>query len=317
LADSIPNMEIPEIENLLKMAMSGDIRALARCISIVENNTTGSDRLLELLPARKASAFVIGITGPPGAGKSSLVNALTNELLKNNPDNRIGILAVDPTSPFTHGSILGDRLRMAEHFNDSRVYIRSVATRGNLGGLSLRTPEITDLLLSCNFTHILIETVGVGQSELEIAALADSTLVVFVPESGDEVQTIKSGIMEIGDVFVVNKSDRPGAEKLAKSITTTLHERPLSVWQPPVILTSATNNSGIDKLFQAIIAHHTSGNSHPHKTELLTEKGMRLLQHRLMKKVDTVAFRTALKNAASKSDFNIYRFVKLYAEQLL
>ncbi|HEX5003607.1 MAG TPA: methylmalonyl Co-A mutase-associated GTPase MeaB [Bacteroidia bacterium] len=308
-------MNNPETEILLKAALSGDTRALARCISIVENDSPGSDQILELLPPRKASSFVIGVTGPPGAGKSSLVNALTNELLRSNPDNRIAILAVDPTSPFTHGSILGDRLRMADHFNNPNVYIRSIATRGNLGGLSLRTPEITDLLLAGNFTHILIETVGVGQSELEIAALADTTLVVFVPESGDEVQTIKSGIMEIGDLFVVNKSDRPGAEKLAKSITTTLHERPHTSWQPPVLLTSAINHSGIDKLVQAIIAHHAAGNSHLHNADLLIEKGMRLLQHRLMKKADTSTFRSALKNAADKPDFNIYRFVKSYSEK--
>jgi LAO/AO transport system kinase len=304
-----------DINSLLQAAKGGDIRALARCISVVENELPGHTQLLESLPARNKSTFVTGITGPPGAGKSTLVNSISKAILEKNPVSRVAVLAVDPTSPFTHGSILGDRLRMTDHFNDPRVYIRSVATRGALGGLSVKTPQITDILLATGFDHILIETVGVGQSELEIAALADTTIVVFVPESGDDIQTIKSGIMEIADIFVVNKSDREGADRLARSITATLHERPQSSWQPPVVMTAASIGKGITELLDKVTEHHSGGQLHPHKQDLLLHKASLLLEQQLLRKVNVADFEKQLKNASTSEGFNIYQFVRLYIDK--
>ncbi|MFN9596957.1 MAG: ArgK/MeaB family GTPase, partial [Bacteroidota bacterium] len=184
-----------DINALVSNLSQGDQRALARSISIVENDASEAFDLLSSL-SPNPSVPVIGITGPPGAGKSTLVNAIIHHLSRVKPGIRIAILAVDPTSPFTSGSLLGDRLRMTGHFNNPNIYIRSLATRGHLGGLSARTIEVVDILRSAPFDLILVETVGVGQSEVEIAALADHTVVVLVPEAGDEIQTIKSGIME-------------------------------------------------------------------------------------------------------------------------
>lgn len=305
-------MHQQDITALLTAALKGDVRALARCISIAENELPGHKDLLESLPARSPSSFVTGITGPPGAGKSTLVSSLTRAILEEYPEERVAVLAVDPTSPFTHGSILGDRLRMTDHFNDPRVYIRSVATRGALGGLSNKTPQIADILLACGFRHILIETVGVGQSELEIAGLADTTVVVFVPESGDEVQTIKSGIMEIADIFVVNKCDREGAERLAKSLSVTLHERPASEWEPPVVLTSATKGEGIEGLLQKISEHQTSGIAHSHRQGLVLDKALRVLQQQLLSTINLNNFESEISKKSHEEHFNVYRFVREY-----
>jgi LAO/AO transport system kinase len=308
-------MKDPEVHQLIEKTRKGDFRTLARAISLVENNSPGAEDLLEHLPARDPGTYVIGITGPPGAGKSTLVSALVNTILEGDAEARIGILAVDPTSPFTHGSILGDRLRMTDHFNDPRVFIRSIATRGALGGLSAKTPQITDVMLASGFSHIIIETVGVGQSELEIAALADTTVVVFVPESGDEIQTIKSGIMEIADIFVVNKCDREGADRLARSLTATLHERPSGNWQPPVLLTTATQNEGTHLLLDAIKKHHGSGMFHGRQSELLQEKALRILQQQILHSINTTEFITKLKAASETAGFNIYKFVRNFVSK--
>jgi len=296
------------IADLIEKMNTGDRLALARCISIVENDSNGAHTILEKIKINE-DVPVIGITGPPGAGKSTLVNSIAAHICTVQPDSRIAILAVDPTSPFTHGSLLGDRLRMTEHFGNANIFIRSIATRGALGGLSAKTIEIIDVIRAANFDYIFVETVGVGQSEVEIASLADTTVVVFVPESGDEIQTIKSGIMEIADLFVVNKADRGGADKLVKSLQTTLHERKFSGWEIPVLKTTASSKEGIKELFDALNAHRLSGKSSERKKNLLISKAFRLAEKYLIRKVDLDSFKKELTVESSKPGFNIYSFI--------
>lgn len=289
-----------------------DNKTLARIISLVENETAGyEDILLGLKPDVKVP--VVGITGPPGAGKSSLINAMLKEFtsVKNNyiKGRGIAVLAVDPTSPFSHGALLGDRLRMSEHFNHPKVFIRSLATRGSLGGLSSKTIEITDILRSAGFDYIYIETVGVGQSEIEIASLAETTIVVMVPESGDEVQTIKSGIMEIADIFVVNKADREGADKMIKFIKSALHMHAGGSWLVPVLKTVATKAEGIEDLINKLNEHHLQGDKQKNNT-IDFEKALRLIRDYKMKEIDTTALKIKLAEAQKNGDFNLYRFVK-------
>jgi LAO/AO transport system kinase len=294
---------------LLRQIHRGDRRALARAISLVENDSVDAGHILEHLKI-DAGIPVTGITGPPGAGKSTLVNALITHLSENNPDIKIAVLAVDPTSPFTKGSLLGDRLRMTGHFNNSNIYIRSLATRGALGGLSAKTIQITDVLRASDFDHIFIETVGVGQSEVEIAALADTTVVVLVPESGDEVQTIKSGIMEIADIFVVNKSDRDGADTLVKNLSATLRENKHSGPEIPIIKTVASSTTGIPHLADAIEHHRNSRFPHTHHPiDLLFQRALRVAEGYLLRKYDLDSFKRELLNESIKEDFNLYRFV--------
>ncbi|MBL0341413.1 MAG: methylmalonyl Co-A mutase-associated GTPase MeaB [Bacteroidetes bacterium] len=293
---------------LLKNLHDGDRRALARCISIVENDSNGALEILQELQTNK-NIPIIGITGPPGAGKSTLVSALISYFMKTKTNCKVAVLAVDPTSPFTNGSLLGDRLRMTEHFNNPDVFIRSLATRGALGGLSAKTLEITDLLLAAGFDFIFIETVGVGQSEIEIVSLAETTVVVFVPESGDEIQTIKSGIMEVGDIFVVNKSDREGADRMVKNLKTTLHERAATGWEVPVVKTIASTQSGIPELAQFIQNHHAQSHFTRSSQELLLNKALRLAQNYALRKTDLIKFKQELELSSGKPDFNLYRFL--------
>src|SRR5688572_29229651 len=199
---------------LLHQIQKGDIKAIARSISLVENEVPGYEELLQSLPASPTK--IIGITGPPGAGKSTLVDALIGLLVENG--KKVGVLCVDPSSPFNLGAVLGDRIRMSDWYTHPNVFIRSLATRGSMGGLHPKIIEITDLMKAFSFDHIIVETVGVGQSEIEIAGLADITVVVMVPEAGDEIQTMKAGLMEIADVFVVNKADRPDADTFYRNL---------------------------------------------------------------------------------------------------
>jgi len=294
-------------EQLLKQIRQGDIKALTRAISFIENEQPGYTDLLQSLPAG-IPANVIGLTGPPGAGKSTLVNAMIGELLKE--DKKLAVICVDPSSPFNLGALLGDRIRMSEWYTHPNVFIRSLATRGSMGGLSPKIIEITDLLKSAGFDFIIIETVGVGQSEIEIAGLADVTIVVVVPESGDEVQTMKAGMMEIADVFVINKTDRPDADVFEKNLRLMLspayHSRAKEV---PVIKTIATEKKGIDELMKAIREQLTEERNQERHLALLTDKAWQLLVHKKMKDISKTELKKTIEAVYKNEGFNLYSFI--------
>jgi LAO/AO transport system kinase len=235
---------------------SGNIRALSRAITAVENRTTDAPQLLKALFAHSGRARVVGLTGSPGAGKSTLVDALAAQYRKR--QQTVGIIAIDPTSPFTGGAILGDRIRMQSHTGDNGTFIRSMATRGALGGLSSTTADVATVLDAAGRDLVLIETVGVGQDEVDIVRLADITIVILVPGMGDDVQSIKAGIMEIADIFVINKADREGAERVEREIKAM---QSLSMrhdnWVPPVLKTVASTGAGVAELAAAIDEYET------------------------------------------------------------
>ncbi len=301
------------ITQLHEQVKAGDFRALARGITIVENELEGyRDLLLNLQENRHAR--VVGITGPPGAGKSTLVNALLRHWLTKN--KKIAVLAVDPSSPFNYGALLGDRIRMSEFYTHPDIFIRSLATRGALGGLNSKIIEITDLVKDAPFDIILVETVGVGQSEIEIAGLADCTIVTLVPEAGDEVQTLKAGIMEIANIFVVNKAERDGAEGLYRNLRILAHEKANGDDEIPVVKTIATTGEGVADLADKISAFLDTRNELPGKRlHLMAEKCWQLIQAQRMKDIDHGKLRQELAEAMTHDHFNLYVFADKYIKK--
>ncbi|AMR34473.1 transporter [Mucilaginibacter sp. PAMC 26640] len=281
-----------------------DFRSVARKLTIVENNLQGAVEILKSLPY--SNIPVTGITGPPGAGKSTLVNAIIAKLLAK--DKKIAILAIDPTSPFNFGSLLGDRIRMAAHFNNPNVFIRSLATRGSLGGLSAKTIEMTDVLRASGFDHVIVETVGVGQSEVEIAGLANTTFVVLVPEAGDEIQNIKAGLMEIADAFIINKADREGADLFINNLKKIIHQKPGE--QIPILRTIASQNEGIDKVADLILLPQKRSNDR--KELLLAQKAYSLIQQNRMVGINKKKLQQDIAEAFKEDGFNLYKFIADY-----
>jgi LAO/AO transport system kinase len=244
-----------DVASLVTQARAGQARAVARLVSMVEDASPQLREVMTALLPYAGRAHVVGITGSPGVGKSTTTNALVSALRAR--DRRVGVLAVDPSSPFTGGALLGDRIRMSDHALDPGVYIRSMASRGHLGGLSWTTPQAIRVLDAAGCDVVLVETVGVGQSEVEVAGLADTTLVLLAPGMGDGIQAAKAGILEIGDVFVVNKADRDGVEQLRRELrnAVALADRPEGAWRPPIQLTVAQSGQGVEELVDELERH--------------------------------------------------------------
>jgi len=297
-------------QQLLDQLVQGDINALARSISFVENEQPGYRQLMQALPNNEAK--IIGITGPPGVGKSTLVDGLIKELVDR--QKKVAVLCIDPSSPFNLGAVLGDRIRMSAWYTHSQVYIRSLATRGSLGGLHPKILEITDLLRAAKFDYIIVETVGVGQSEIEIAGLADITVVVLVPEGGDEVQTMKAGLMEIADIFVVNKSDRPDADVFVNNLRLMLapafhsHQHEVAI-----VKTIASQQKGIDELFQKIIEYQQQNAINDKRYWLLAEKAFYLIQQKKMNDISKLQLKNEIEKEAMTNSFNLYLFLEKYS----
>jgi LAO/AO transport system kinase len=296
----------PSIQTWIEHLRAGDVRTLARAISAVENRAPGWSELLKGLFPHSGKARVLGLTGPPGAGKSTLVDQLARHYRKGN--RKVGIIAVDPTSPYTGGAILGDRIRMQEHFADSGIYIRSMATRGSLGGLARTTADVTTVLDASGRDLIMIETVGVGQDEVDIVRLADVTILILVPGMGDDVQTIKAGIMEIADIFVINKSDRDGAEHVEREIRSL---QSLAIrsdgWTPPIVKTVASRGMGIDELATAVSNYER----YLQEKNLAANKSVENWQERLVEMLRDAMLEKA---RARMTDGNMARYAAEVAE---
>jgi len=273
---------------LAERVFAGDARAIARAISLIEDESAAGADLVRVIYPRTGRAYLVGVTGPPGAGKSTLVDRMTTEVRKTG--QTVGIVAVDPTSPFSGGAILGDRVRMGAHFGDAGVFIRSMATRGHLGGLARATSDVALVLDAAGKDIVMIETVGVGQDEVDIVRTADISIVVLVPGTGDEVQALKAGIMEIADIFVVNKADRDGADRLVQSVSAMLSLQTFQPgdWRPPILKTEATSGVGVPELIDAIQkfrAHSEATRGMRQRTR--QEYRLRdLLSHRFMQLVE-------------------------------
>ncbi len=297
-----------QLENIYKGVEEGNFLLLAKAISFIENKEVGASAFLETLQPNQVP--IIGITGPPGAGKSTLVSCIIEQGV--HAGKKVAVLTVDPSSPFHNGAILGDRIRMKDWYTHPCVFIRSLASRGHLGGLVSGMIELTTLLQSVGFDMILLETVGVGQSEIEIAGLADTTIVVLVPEAGDEVQMMKSGLMEIASIFVVNKSDRPDAEAFANHLNQMMREGLAENQLVPVIKTIATQQVGIHELMQAIADQQTNTLSKKRKKQLLSNKLYQLIAAHQISKLDHQSIQVKLETAMQQKHFNIFEFAKQF-----
>jgi LAO/AO transport system kinase len=287
------------VDQLLQNFFKGDVRALSRIITRVENRSADSLDILRQLFPHTGRSQIIGITGSPGAGKSSLVDRLAIAYRKQ--EKTLAIVAVDPSSPFTGGAILGDRIRMQTHGVDPGVYIRSMATRGHLGGLAAATADVVTVLDAVGKNPVIVETVGVGQDEIDIVKLADVSIVVLVPGMGDDIQALKAGIMEIGDIFVINKADRPGVEKLERAIQAVLslaHRD--DMWEPPIVRTVATHGDGIDELVDSI----ERGNQFFRNSATRAQKRKAAEQQKLMKLLEERLITAAVQQVFPNEELN-------------
>jgi len=297
-----------DLIDIAKGVAEGNFLLLAKTISQIENKVEGTDAYLAKLTPKAIP--IIGITGPPGAGKSTLIAGMVGEWVT--AGKKVAVLSVDPSSPFHKGAILGDRIRMKDWYLHPQVFIRSLASRGHLGGLNSSMIELTTLLQTVGFDQIIVETVGVGQSEVEVASLADTTVVVFVPEAGDEIQMMKSGLMEVADVFVVNKSDRPDAQTFTNHIRQMMMENGVSEEQVKVVATVASQGVGITDLIQAIDAHQISNHVLGNNKKIILTKAIQLIVAHKMQQVDLKKLEQDIDVAITKETFNIFSFIQNY-----
>ena len=296
------------VNDIAKGVAEGNFLLLAKTISQIENKVEGAEVYLTKLVPKAIP--VIGITGPPGAGKSTLIAGLVGEWIA--AGKKVAVLSVDPSSPFHKGAILGDRIRMKDWYLHPQVFIRSLASRGHLGGLNSSMIELTTLLQSVGFDQIIVETVGVGQSEVEVASLADTTVVVLVPEAGDEVQMMKSGLMEVANIFVVNKSDRPDAQTFTNHIRQMMMENGVSEDLVKVVATVASQGVGITDLIQAIDAHQIANNVLGNHKKIIFTKAIQLIVAHKMQQVDLKKLEQDIEDAMINEGFNIFSFTQNY-----